>query len=299
MSIAAVMVTYNRLEKLKRAISAYEESTLKPDYMVIINNNSTDGTTQFLEKWKNKDSSIKKIVETLKENIGGSGGFKKGLEIALSLPVDYMFIADDDAYIDKGALEILNKRISKDTSISSVCCQVVEYGDVGVAHRRIISVRKNKLLDLSVPVEEYKKEEFELNVFSFVGCMITKDAISKAGLPRDDFFIYFDDTEYSLRIAKQGKIICLPKAKIFHDMVPQNVVLSWKNYYATRNRFLTIKEHFDKKVYKKFISKNKLLLIKDLLTFQRKSFKIRYYSIKDANRNISGISERFKPGKKI
>ena len=42
--IAAVIVTYNRLTKLKKALASYEQQLHKPNYMVIVDNASTDGT---------------------------------------------------------------------------------------------------------------------------------------------------------------------------------------------------------------------------------------------------------------
>ena len=47
-NVAAVIVTYNRLEKLKNAIAAYENQLCKPTYIIVVNNASNDGTKEFL-----------------------------------------------------------------------------------------------------------------------------------------------------------------------------------------------------------------------------------------------------------
>ena len=44
MKIGVVLVTYNRLEKLKIALKSYEEQTVLPKYILVVNNNSNDGT---------------------------------------------------------------------------------------------------------------------------------------------------------------------------------------------------------------------------------------------------------------
>ena len=52
MKIAAVIVTYNRLYLLKEVLEAFDNQTRVPDYIIIVNNASTDGTEAFLEEWK-------------------------------------------------------------------------------------------------------------------------------------------------------------------------------------------------------------------------------------------------------
>ena len=74
MKIAAVIVTYNRLDMLKEVLDAFDNQIKQPDYLIVVNNASTDNTSEFLELWS-KRGSMSKIVITTSENIGGSGGF--------------------------------------------------------------------------------------------------------------------------------------------------------------------------------------------------------------------------------
>ena len=55
MKIGVVIVTYNRLEKLKIALKSYEKQSFKPQYILVVNNNSTDGTLEYLKEWKSKN----------------------------------------------------------------------------------------------------------------------------------------------------------------------------------------------------------------------------------------------------
>ncbi len=50
--IGAVIVTFNRLEKLKKALASYEKQTLLPEYIIVVDNASNDGTKEYLEEWK-------------------------------------------------------------------------------------------------------------------------------------------------------------------------------------------------------------------------------------------------------
>ena len=46
------------LEKLKIALKSYEKQSFKPQYILVVNNNSTDGTLEYLKEWKSKNNKI-------------------------------------------------------------------------------------------------------------------------------------------------------------------------------------------------------------------------------------------------
>ena len=54
MQVTAVIVTYNRLELLKECIAAVKAQTYKPSFILVVNNDSTDGTTE----WLNQQSDL-------------------------------------------------------------------------------------------------------------------------------------------------------------------------------------------------------------------------------------------------
>ena len=49
MKIGAVVVTYNRLDKLKKALESFEKQLYLPAYVIVADNASTDGTAQYLQ----------------------------------------------------------------------------------------------------------------------------------------------------------------------------------------------------------------------------------------------------------
>ncbi|UVQ07046.1 glycosyltransferase [Bacteroides caccae] len=75
MKINCVIVTYNRLSLLKECISALKNQTYKINKIYIINNNSTDGTSDYLQELI-ADSQF--VIINLPQNIGGAGGIFRG-----------------------------------------------------------------------------------------------------------------------------------------------------------------------------------------------------------------------------
>ena len=253
MKLGAVIVTYNRLEKLKIALKAYEDQTYLPTYIIVVNNNSNDGTKEYLDKWASKKAKFEKIIIHLDKNTGGSGGFYTGLKKALELDASFVWVADDDAYPYKDAFSIANEKLKKldIENISAICGQVITQDKIDLEHRRYTNRSFLKIRQVPIPLDDYDKESFELDQFSYVGTFLNVEKMKKVGLPNKDYFIYFDDTEHSLRMARAGKRLCYPAIKVNHD-TPLNVdtSVSWKSYYGTRNRLYSFKNLYPKRYYR-------------------------------------------------
>ena len=72
MNIIAVVVTYNRIELLKRTVRCLQQN--KPvSSIVVVNNGSTDATAE----WLKTQSGLTVINQV---NVGGSGGFYTGMQ---------------------------------------------------------------------------------------------------------------------------------------------------------------------------------------------------------------------------
>lgn len=301
MDIGVVIVTYNRLEKLKITLDLFEKQTKKPAYIIVVNNNSTDGTSEYLEEWsKITDSYYERKTINLERNLGGSGGFYYGLARAVKEKAEWVWVSDDDAFPEIDALECaylyLSNNLDKVEDISAICGKVLNFGNIDFYHRRSWirgAVTTKQILSIQ---DDYDKGVFEINCFSYVGSIINVNKLNQVGLTEKDFFIWYDDTEHSLRLSKVGKILCVPSITIHHDTGVSNDGLTWKTYYGFRNYVLALKRHFHCNFYPELI----ILILKAILcplkgkTLQEP--KVRLCGIFDALRNKQGIHSTYKPG---
>lgn len=296
MTISIVIVTYNRLHKLNQALICYDELDLKPQNIIVVNNNSSDGTKEYLEKWINNPSDYRKHVLNLPENKGGSGGFYEGQKYALGLNSDWIMLADDDAYPQKDLLERFNLFVSTHNTndISAICSTVLHPdGSIDTRHRSYYNIIKGLFYERQTSkIEDYEKDCFEIDFLSYVGCFISTKALIKAGLVNPNYFIYSDDTEHSIRLKKHGKIICVPNLKIIHDenSIQSENTVSWKDYYGYRNEIHMLKKHH--LVAAVTWSRRQLKKIGDN-PIKAKIFK---EALKDAWMGRLGIHQIYKPG---
>ena len=308
MKIGVVLVTYNRLDKLKIALASYEKQKVRPKYILIINNNSTDGTKAYLEEWQNEKTEIEKIVVNLDKNTGGSGGFYEGLKNSLELDADWIWVADDDAYPKENAFAIAQNYIQNypnaDTELSAICGTVLKSDGTTIdcSHRRrIYTTLFNRIAQPYSKKKDYEQEEFEINGFSYVGTMINKEKMKQIPLTKKDYFIYYDDTDHSYRLSKVGKIICIPKMQVIHDAQhsEMNQIVKWKLYYLVRNTLDFIKNNFDEKYFKEqcFEVPFKFKVAVCLFGKDKKyGYQMINEAVKDAKLGKTGLHEIYKPG---
>lgn len=251
--IAVVVVTFNRLNKLKKTLNCYDNQTVKPTFMIVVNNNSSDGTKEYLASWEKIEMPYKKRVVNLSENMGGSGGFYHGEIEAVNIGADWILVADDDAYPDSNVIEVFRAFIAgaKGKSIAAVCTKVCDInGNIVQNHRRTFKLCRKLLFKTeNVPLGFYEQEYFNLDLFTYVGTFLNVDAVKKYGFCNPNFFIYCDDAEHSIKMLNYGDIICLPKMTFVHDsgadqqIANKTILLSWREYYGLRNHVFTLMNH--------------------------------------------------------
>jgi GT2 family glycosyltransferase len=249
MKIVAVVPTYNRKRLLKECLQALLNQTRPLDEIIVVDGNSSDGTDLMM---KNEFSQITYV--RLRKNMGSSGHFYEGMRIAYLKGYDWIWLMDDDAEPQVNALENLIRWSCLEDAMVLAPVVVNEFMEIQEYHRGSISFDDVfPLFQKPLPKESYRlNTPVEITFTSFVGPLISRKAIARAGLPRKDFFIYHDDVEYSMRLTKVGRMYLIPTAYIIHKtgrkrknlvekrlfgrkvhLVPYNEL--WRDYYGTRN----------------------------------------------------------------
>ena len=91
-NVAAVVVTYNRLELLRQCVEALRAQTTVCD-ILIVDNASTDGTAQWLA------SQPDLHYRNTGSNLGGAGGFNCGMRWAVEAGYDYVWVIWRDFFL--------------------------------------------------------------------------------------------------------------------------------------------------------------------------------------------------------
>ncbi|WP_078059039.1 glycosyltransferase [Tropicimonas marinistellae] len=252
--LAAVVVTFNRLDQVKRTIARLLDEPC--DRLIVIDNGSTDGTKEWLRTIDNP--RVRVIMAP--GNLGGAGGFELGLRKAMELDdPDWVVIMDDDARPEPGCFStFLEQDMSEWDAVSAAVYQ--KDGEICEMNRPTINpfwhmptffrTALKSLVGRSrggfhIPDEAYESSPQEIDATSFVGLFLPRETIAKAGYPDGSLFIYGDDVLYTLGLRKAGmRIGFVPDLRFEHDFnrayngdaCLYNPI--WKAYYTARNGLL-------------------------------------------------------------
>lgn len=235
--LAVVVVTYNRIDWLKKNLYSLLYQSKRPDKIYVVDNASDDGTKDYLLDIKKKKEGFIEII-TMKSNLGCSGGNYYGVGKAFQDGFEWISIMDDDCICDK---QLFNKIFKLE----------LDNNNVYIPYKLAIEDRETLLLS-----KDSDKNLYSIEYAPFNGFLVHRSFISKAGFPVKDYFIYSDDDEYSMRVRTYGgKLIVVKDAIVYHPnktkiftkkrgVVISNILLS-KNrvYYNTRNSLINKRKY--------------------------------------------------------
>ncbi len=249
-NVAAVVVTYNRLSLLTETIDAIRAQDFPAQYIIVVDNGSTDGTGNWLSQQTD-------LIIISQANSGGSGGFHSGLKQTAKLNCDWAWLMDDDTICRPDALrKLVEKTKSCNENIGFVSSKSI-WSD-GTPHLMNIPAI-TPTFNSTIPFNTYDDRNVLLvENSSFVSLLVKMETVHSVGLPYKEFFIWGDDQEYTKRITKAGYLglycadsIVLHKTptNYFPDFYRDTESNLWKHSYGFRNEFFMVKKNNGKIYY--------------------------------------------------
>lgn len=258
MKIASIILIYNDFEKTEKSINSLIESNLPTSiehFIIVIDNGSSDKYLEGLKNLQKNYSNFEKIKFIFnKKNLGYSGGNNIGISYALKdIQADAILLINNDAYLEKNTLNELINFLFSDPNIGIVGPTICYYsnkdkiwhggGFFKILKIGIINVGKNKSFD-----EVSKMQPMEVDFINLCVALIKKEVFEKIGFLDQDFFLYYDDTDFCYRAKKAGfKLIYIPFLKAYHDLEEIYVSRTTPSrlYYIARSYFIFTKKHFN------------------------------------------------------
>ncbi|WP_438956823.1 glycosyltransferase [Cognatiyoonia sp.] len=252
--LVAVVVSFNRLEKLKVTLSRLCESDAQTlAAIVVVDNASTDGTQAWLQGCD--DPRLDVILSP--KNTGGAGGFAQGLERALDAhDSDWLVVMDDDGRPQPGALETFHDLDPEAKGWDGLAAAVFfpdgeicemnrpsrnPFWSKVVFFRTVIGLGGRDGFHIA-PGHYEANEPTDIDITSFVGFFVSAQAARAVALPDPNLFIYGDDGIYTLGLSQRGyRLVFHPAIRFDHDCSTfesqdnRKFNRLWKVYYYHRN----------------------------------------------------------------
>lgn len=186
--ILCIVVTYNRLSDLKLCYEALQRQTMKRFDILVVNNGSTDGTSEFLNE------KSKEIIVINQENLGGAGGFYAGMKYGLEHNYKWLWLMDDDGIPEEHQLE----RLYSQREVSMYLNALVLNKD---NHEEFAFQPDDKRITLE---KICQNNPSNILIHPFNGTFFNIEMVKQIGLIKKEMFIWGDEKEYTFRAMAHG-----------------------------------------------------------------------------------------------
>jgi len=248
--LAAVVVTHNRAAEVTRTVARLLAEPV--DHVLVVDNASTDDTLARLAAI----AEARLEVSAAGANLGGAGGFERGMRRAVAAwDPDWLVLMDDDARPEAGAIARFRALAPELEGIEGLAA-AVRYPDGAICEMNRPSV--NPFWHLGAFLRTLAgggRAGFHVDdaaygaagpravdACSFVGVFLARAAVRRAGYPDGRLFLYGDDVLYTLRLSRAGgRLVFHPAIRFEHACAtlgeggPRVYRPLWKAYYNYRN----------------------------------------------------------------
>lgn len=243
-SVAVVVVTHNRAALLVGMLDGLAAQTHPPDAVIVVDNASTDHTAEVLAA--RTDLPLTVVTQ---DNLGGAGGFHRGVREAYDAGFDRVWLMDDDVVPAPDCLAVL-MAVDEDCLIAvreDLAGTLVEKAAVDFDLRNPLAINpKRAAVDTVYADRASMPPLVEVQNVAFEGFMVRRAVITEVGYPDPAFFIFYDDAEYAVRARRAGRRIWGVRDAVLVrqlDFDQQHDLSGWKGFYMYRNLFVVHLRH--------------------------------------------------------
>jgi len=275
--VIVLILSYNGKHLLYDSITSYLNNDYPNFEVIVIDNGSTDGTKEWVEK-----NFPNVFVLRTEKNLGYSGGFNLGLEYAFNKKnVDFVLITNNDVKADSNVIKELVKVALMDEMIGFVTGKVYFFDKPNIL--QTVGKKFDPILwngghigNLEEDLGQYD-EVCERYFADDIFTLVSKKLYFKIGGYDPTFQFQSEEYDWQARAKKAGfKIMYTPFAKIWHkESATIGKASAFKLYYDARNPFIVIMKYRSKEFIKKyFFNHVSEIIISTLVNLKRLNFSV-------------------------
>jgi GT2 family glycosyltransferase len=223
--------------------------------VVVVDNASKDGSVGAFQKVKLTNAKLT-ILEN-SQNLGFAAGNNVGLQYALKNKADYVMVLNNDTLIDQSLVSELLK-VAEENKKAGILSPKIYFAHGFEFHKKRYQTKDlgkviwyaggqidwQNVYALNFGVDEVDRGQHnsvrKIDFATGACCLFRAQALRKAGLFDEKYFMYLEDVDLSLRIKNFGwQLLFVPQAFLWHKVSQSSGIGSNLNdYFITRNRLL-------------------------------------------------------------
>jgi hypothetical protein len=241
--VISVILNTNRREDTLQCLDSLRCNTYPNHKVIVLDNHSSDGSVPAI-----REAYPDVQIVNLEKNLGYAGNNNVGIEIAMKQGADWVFVLNEDIHLDAGCLAKLVEAGERDPQIGILGPLVYHHSEPTVIQSAGGMLGKH-WQSIHLGKDEPDQGQFDsphlVEWISGCAILVRREAIEQAGMLDGSFFIYWEETEWCIRVSRAGwKIVNVPQAHIWHKGVQRNYEPKPSFiYYGTRNHLRTLQKH--------------------------------------------------------
>ena len=242
--VSIITVNYNH-SYLTEAMLASVAATnnYDPIEIIVVDNGSTYNP---VPAWKQQYPNIQFIRSDI--NLGFAGGNNLGIRVAGG---EYIFLANNDTEFTKGLIESLAAILDTHKQVGVVSPKILYWEDKSILQYAGYTpmnyfTGRNRCIGLQEPdTGQYDNKTGPTAYAHGAAMMVRNEAIKKAGLMAENFFLYYEELDWMERIRKADYEIWVNMQAIIYHKESMSVgkKSALKEYYMNRNRILFVRRN--------------------------------------------------------
>lgn len=244
-NISFIVINFNNVQPTLEFLESTRNLVDRSFEVIVVDNASTqDPTNEILSKYPETR------VYRLNTNTGFTGGNNFGISKAKG---DYIFIINNDTEVTPNLIEEVLRPFSENESIGVVSPKIKFYDQPNlIQYAGFKPINRFTGRTGAIGSREEDRGQYDQGRVTHgahgAAMVIKKEVIEKVGVFHDDFFLYYEEWDWSTRIIKAGyKIYYQPTAVVYHkESISVGKHNPMKTYYHIRNRILYMKRNTKK-----------------------------------------------------
>ncbi len=217
--VCAAILAWNQLQETRECLDSLFAMDTQPYSVVLIDNGSTDGTSEIIHR-----EYPEVIIIRSEQNLGVAGGYNLGIKYALEQGADYVLIMNNDVVVQPDFLTQLLLVANNEVDAGIIQPKIYNYYRdntllwiVGARWRQFPPAIK--MIGYNQPDGDAYSYVRQLEFVPSCVLLLARQAIEKAGMFDEQYFFYFDDWDFSIRVRQAGfNIYFAPEAKMWHKV---------------------------------------------------------------------------------
>ncbi len=246
--VAVVIVNYNGEAYLAECLAALERQTFKQFSVLLLDNGSTDGSVELIERGFPQIKVIRSPV-----NLGFAAGNNRVIEHILERKsAEYVFTLNNDVVLDKNCLESLVDTMNSSSGDVWSCQPKMYFFDEGSGKKifnnaGIVIWRDGSAFNRGINHADIGQYDGETDIFGTCAgaSLYRRSALERTGLFDEDFFAYMEDVDIAWRgrLAGYRSLLC-PEAMCRHRHGASGGNPARKISLVERNRMCVLAKNY-------------------------------------------------------